>query len=133
MSELRHITGLHNQRCKPGSLAIEFALGETTLPLLWREHGDRVATPAAINLEICRINGHDCRIPPLLAHGHEASIGQVHGLVRIFPDQFQDPGVVVGHIPGANQKAVCEGFQDLFSRAEEMSRFREDRLAGIKR
>lgn len=49
-----------------------------------RQQWNDVATASAIHSKIRDIHSDDFAVPPLLAHGDQASVGQVHGLIRVF-------------------------------------------------
>ena len=88
------------------------------------------ATPA-IDGEVGGVHGDDFAVPPLLAHGDQAGVGQIHRLIGIFADQLADSGVVVTEIPRADEEAISHRGQDRVRRPKKMRDFGQDRFARV--
>lgn len=86
-----------------------------------------------IDAEIADVNGDDFAVPPFLAHGHHACVGEIHWLIGVLPDELQNTGVVFTQIPGADQQAIGDRRQDRSRIAEKMGGLGQHRFAGIDR
>ena len=89
-----------------------------------------MAAAAAVNFEICDVDGDDSTVPPLFGHGHQASVGKVHRLIFVFSGEFADAGVVVRESPWADEKAVGNGGENRVRAGEQMGSLGEDWIAG---
>ena len=88
---------------------------------------------STIDFEVGHVHGHHPGVPPFLAHGNQAGVGQVHRLIGVLANQFADPSVVFTEIPRADQEAISHGRQDRVRMAKKMCHFSQNRFAGVER
>lgn len=88
---------------------------------------------AAIGLEI-RIRGPNPRIRVNFRHSDHAGVGEIHGSIRVFVEEFPDCGSLLLEIERTSEQAIAvpdgERFEGSGQFPEQVHGFRQNGLAG---